>query len=73
MSLGIHYNTGGHDLMTYFADKAVFALTEGFVQVPPGPGLGITLDKALIRALARDFTGWRNPLFHTRDGNFAEW
>ncbi|HTI01177.1 MAG TPA: galactonate dehydratase [Acidisoma sp.] len=73
MSLGIHYNTGGHDLMTYLADKSVFALTDGFVQVPPGPGLGIDLDETLIRELARDFKGWRNPIFRTKDGNFAEW
>lgn len=73
MSLGIHYNTGGHDLLTYLADKSVFALTDGFVGVPEGPGLGITLDEALIRDLARDFGGWRNPIFRTRDGNFAEW
>lgn len=73
MSLGIHYNTGGHDLLTYLADKSVFALTDGFVGVPEGPGLGITLDEALIRDLARDFGGWRNPIFRTKDGNFAEW
>lgn len=73
MSLGIHYNTGGHDLMTYLADKSVFALTDGFVSVPRGAGLGIDLDEALIRALARDFKGWRNPIFRTDDGNFAEW
>jgi galactonate dehydratase len=73
MSLGIHYNTDGHDLMTYLADKSVFALTDGFVAVPQSPGLGIDLDEALIRELARDFTGWRNPIFRTRDGNFAEW
>lgn len=73
MSLGIHYNTGGHDLLTYLADKSVFALEDGFVKAPTGPGLGITLDEALIRDLARDFKGWRNPIFRTRDGSFAEW
>ncbi|GAB0118641.1 galactonate dehydratase [Acidisoma sp. 7E03] len=73
MSLGIHYNIGGHDLLTYLADKSVFALTDGYVAVPEGPGLGITLDETLIRDLSRDFGGWRNPIFRTKDGNFAEW
>ena len=73
MSLGIHYNTGGHDLLTYLTDKSVFALEEGFVKAPTGAGLGIEVDEALIRELARDFKGWRNPIFRTADGNFAEW
>lgn len=73
MSLGIHYNTGGFDLLTYLEDKSVFDLTDGFVPVPTGPGLGVNLNEALIRELARDFKGWRNPIFRTPDGNFAEW
>jgi galactonate dehydratase len=73
MSLGIHYNTGGHDLLTYLKDKSVFALEDGFVKAPTGPGLGIEVDEDLIRALAREMKPWRNPIFRTRDGNFAEW
>ena len=73
MSLGIHYNTGGHDLMTYLADKSVFALENGYVKAPTGAGLGIEVDEALIRELSKDFKGWRNPIFRLADGNFAEW
>ncbi len=73
MSLGIHYNTDGHDLMTYLRDKSVFALEDGHVRVPEGPGLGIDLDETLIRDLARDNKPWRNPIFRAPDGSFAEW
>jgi galactonate dehydratase len=73
MSLGIHYNTDGHDLMTYLTDKSVFALDDGHVRAPTGPGLGIELDEALIRELARDAPPWRNPIFRVPDGSFAEW
>jgi galactonate dehydratase len=73
MSLGIHYNTDGHDLMTYLTDKTVFALNDGHVRAPTGPGLGIELDEALIRELARDAPPWRNPIFRVPDGSFAEW
>jgi galactonate dehydratase len=73
MSLGIHYNTEGHDLLSYLKDKTVFALTDGHVQAPMGPGLGIALDEALIRDLARDAKPWRNPIFRVPDGSFAEW
>ncbi len=73
MSLGIHYNTDGHDLLSYLKDKTVFALADGHVRAPTGSGLGIALDEALIRDLARDAKPWRNPIFRVPDGSFAEW
>ena len=48
MSLGIHYNTGGHDLPTYLADQSLITLDDGYVQVPEGPGLGVVLDEQVI-------------------------
>ena len=73
MSLGIHYNTGGHDLLTYCADPSVFDVKDGFVAVPEGPGLGVEIDEAKVRAAASDGHGWRNPVWRTPDGGFAEW
>ena len=73
MSLGIHYNEGGYDLLTYLADPSVFALTDGFVQVPTGPGLGIAVNEALVRDLARAPHRWRNPVWRVADGSVAEW
>ena len=73
MSLGIHYNTGGHDLLTYCKDPSVFDVTDGYVGVPTGPGLGVELDEDKVRAAAKDGHAWRNPVWRTPDGAFAEW
>ena len=73
MSLGIHYNTGGHDLLTYCKDPSVFDVTDGFVAAPTGPGLGVEVDEDKVRHAARDGHAWRNPVWRTSDGGFAEW
>lgn len=73
MSLGIHYNAGGYDLLTYLANPSVFALADGFVQVPTAPGLGIQVNEALIRDLAKAPHRWRNPVWRVADGSVAEW
>jgi galactonate dehydratase len=73
MSLGIHYNTGGHDLLTYCKDPSVFDVTDGFVAAPTGPGLGVEVDEDKVRQAAKDGHVWRNPVWRTPDGGFAEW
>ena len=73
MSLGIHYNTGGHDLPTYLADQGLIALEDGHVKVPEGPGLGVVLDEQVIREEAKAYTTWTNPVWRNPDGGFAEW
>jgi galactonate dehydratase len=73
MSWGIHYNTGGFDLDTYLADRSVFAVKDGMVEIPEGPGLGVALDIAKILEAARDGHRWRNPIWRRPDGSFAEW
>ena len=74
MSLGIHYNTGGHDLLTYLRDPDVFAIADGMVAALNGPGLGIEVDEALIRdAASHSAAGWRNPAWRGPDGAVREW
>jgi galactonate dehydratase len=73
MSWGIHYNTGGFDLLTYVADPSVFAVSGGTVAVPEGPGLGVTLDIDRVKDAATDGHRWRNPVWRRPDGSFAEW
>ena len=73
MSLGIHYNTGGHDLPTYLRDPGVFEVTDGHVEVPAGPGLGIDVDEDRVRSLSIDRHRWRNPAWRYDDGGLAEW
>jgi galactonate dehydratase len=73
MSLGIHYNTDGFDLLTYVREPGVFDVSGGFVAIPDGPGLGVTIDEARVREEAKVPHRWRNPIWRRPDGAFAEW
>jgi galactonate dehydratase len=73
ISLGIHYNTGGHDLLTFCANPEALTPVGGYLPVPQGPGLGVDIDEAAVREAAKDRHRWRNPIFRTSDGSFAEW
>lgn len=71
-SLGIHYNQG-NDLLDYITDKSVFHYDNGFVNIPSGPGLGITIDEVQVIKMAAIGHNWRNPLWRHDDGSVAEW
>ncbi|KAI6778152.1 uncharacterized protein J7T54_007198 [Emericellopsis cladophorae] len=58
MSLGIHYNTGGHDLLTYIKNPEVWAVKDGYVPLMTGPGLGIDIDEEKIRSLSQGAEPW---------------
>ena len=73
VSLGIHYNTGGHDLLNFVLNKEALTPVAGYLPVPEGPGLGIDIDEAAVREAGKDRHRWRNPIFRTEDGSFAEW
>lgn len=72
MSLGIHYNVG-HDLLHFVTDPAVLTPVDGFLPIPTGPGLGVDIDEAAVREAAAEPHRWRNPVWRTGDGGFAEW
>lgn len=72
MSLGIHYNVG-HDLLNFVTNPQALTPVDGFLPIPMGPGLGVEIDEAAVRAADRDRHRWRNPIWRTRDGSFAEW
>ncbi|MFF7710147.1 galactonate dehydratase [Pseudomonas sp. NPDC007930] len=71
-SLGIHYNES-NDLLDYIANPEVFAYSDGYVQIPTGPGLGIEINEAYVRERAQVGHRWRNPVWRHADGSFAEW
>jgi len=71
-SLNIHYHQTG-DLLDYLGDPAVFAYHDGYVAIPRGPGLGITVDEEAVRAAATQGHDWHNPVWRTADGAVAEW
>ena len=73
MSIGIHYNTGGHDLLNFVTDPEVLTAVDGDLPIPTKPGLGITIDEAAVREAAKDPHRWRNPVWRASDGSFAEW
>ncbi|KAF2164618.1 hypothetical protein M409DRAFT_67752 [Zasmidium cellare ATCC 36951] len=75
MSLGMHYNTeaGDIDLNSYLKDQSVFAIKEGYVGAPTGPGLGIELDEDLIRKIAAETEPWQCKEFYGPDGSIREW
>jgi galactonate dehydratase len=71
-SLGIHYNQG-NDLLDYVTDASVFSYKDGYVQIPQGPGLGITINEEYVRKMAQEGHRWRNPIWRHKDGTIAEW
>jgi galactonate dehydratase len=72
MSLGIHYNVGA-DLLSYSSDKAALTPVDGYLSIPDGPGLGISVDEDAVRRSDKDRHRWRNPVWRLADGSFAEW
>ena len=73
MSLGIHYNSREHDLLTYLQDPAPFDLEDGMIKTLVAPGLGIAIDEARVRHAAASPHRWRNPAWRGNDGSLREW
>jgi galactonate dehydratase len=74
MSLGIHYNSAEHDLLTYLRDPSVFDVADGMVAAPQAAGLGVDIDEDKVRAAAASMGGgWRNPVWRGPDGAMREW
>jgi galactonate dehydratase len=71
-SLGLHYNVG-NDLLDYLDDASVFHYDNGYVSIPQAPGLGISINEALVRQGAATGHEWHNPVWRNRDGSIAEW
>jgi galactonate dehydratase len=69
-SIGIHYNEGA-GVRTYL-DGDQFAVEDGFLDVPGGPGLGVEPDVDAIEQRAGD-PDWHNPVWRHDDGSVAEW
>ncbi|SFP73570.1 galactonate dehydratase [Caldicoprobacter faecalis] len=71
-SLGIHYNESS-DLLDYLKDPGVFKYSNGFVDIPKGPGLGIEIDEQKVLEAAKEGHNWKNPVWRNEDGTVAEW
>ena len=71
-SLGIHYNQGS-DLLDYLADPAIFEYKDGFIEIPRGAGLGVTVNEEKVKEMAAIGHSWKNPVWRNYDGTVAEW
>ena len=71
-SQGIHYNQS-NDLTDYLVDTSVFHYTDGYVDIPQKPGLGIEINEEVVIERAKVGHRWRNPLWQHADGSIAEW
>jgi galactonate dehydratase len=71
-SLNIHYNRS-NDLLDYLQDATVFAYTDGYINLPTQPGLGITVNEEYVREAALRGHKWRSPIWRNHDGTIAEW
>jgi galactonate dehydratase len=70
-SMGIHYNETA-DLLEYVADTSAFDIDDGHLEIPDGPGLGVSVDEETVEARAGD-VDWHNPVWRHDDGSLAEW
>lgn len=73
MSLGIHYNSEAHDLLSYLKNPDIFAVHDGMVAALTGPGLGVEIDEDRVRDASREHQPWRNPVWRGPDGYVQEW
>ncbi|ORY60207.1 mandelate racemase/muconate lactonizing enzyme domain-containing protein [Pseudomassariella vexata] len=73
MSLGIHYNVGGQDLTSYTTNPEVWKVTDGYIDLMTGPGLGIEVDEEQVRRLSKDAKAWVSPMFSGPGKELREW
>ncbi|RNE63767.1 galactonate dehydratase [Cryobacterium tepidiphilum] len=71
-SIGIHYNQGA-EVLDYVVDKTPLNFASGSIERLTGPGLGIEVDEAAVRAADARGHSWRTPVWRHPDGSLAEW
>lgn len=71
-SMGIHYNVG-KSVLDYILNPEDFCFTDGCVNFPVKPGLGVEINKELVLEENRTPHHWKNPVWRHEDGSVAEW
>ena len=71
-SMGIHYNEF-HGPLDYILNPETYTFTDGSVQIPKLPGLGVEVNKELVLEENETPRAWKNPVWRHRDGSVAEW
>lgn len=72
-SLGIHYNKGVIDLLSYLLNKDDFKVENGFIKRNNKPGLGVEIDEYAVKKMSKIGHNWKNPVWRNPDGSFTEW
>ncbi|KAF1730543.1 D-galactonate dehydratase [Beauveria bassiana] len=73
MSLGIHYNVGGYDLLSYIKNPEIWHVEDGYVNLMTGPGLGIEVDEQRVMEASKNAEPWVSPGFIGPGGELREW
>jgi len=71
-SQGIHYNQS-NDLTDYLSDPSVLHFSDGYVDIPQGPGLGIDINEDYVIERSKEGHRWHNPIWQHPDNSIAEW
>lgn len=71
-SIGIHYNVG-KSVLDYVTNPEDFIFTDGYVDLPKKPGLGVNVNRELVLEENKNPHNWKNPVWHHADGSVAEW
>ncbi len=71
-SIGIHYNVG-KEVLDYALNKEDFKFTDGYVDLPKIPGIGVEVNKELVIEENKNPHQWKNPVWRHKDGSVAEW
>jgi len=71
-SIGIHYNVG-KSVLDYVTNRDDFKFTDGYVDLPKLPGLGVEVNKELVIEENKTPHNWKNPVWRHADGSVAEW
>ena len=71
-SQGIHYNQS-NDLTDYLSDPSVLHFSDGYVDIPQGPGLGININEDYVIERSKEGHRWHNPIWQHPDNSVAEW
>ena len=74
-SMIIGHVTDAHSwhMFDYVKNGDDFRFTDGFVDLPKLPGLGVTVNRELVLEENKTPHNWKNPVWHHKDGSVAEW
>ena len=58
---------------TICSNPEVLHFTDGYVDIPQGPGLGVEINEDYVIERSKEGHRWHNPLWQHPDGSIAEW